>query len=641
MRCEHQKLIVEENRIRLDEAKRLRQSRQIKCKFPWNDDYIIDRNFWFKLVCLDPARKGWLTKEHIDLWVEYMWHVRPENSNWAMVSCYFIQLLLQNGMPLFYVNRERYTTSWSEVDQFHIMSGEVTFYDTGHTYDYNYHDWIDDSTKNYPLFKVNYDGMFDERPLRYAYGKVIPLKLSNTNRMTYSELLDMLVYKLECKIRALFYSIPRNSLEIGLTIVECDNDVKKIYDTAELDIQSKVTSHEKLKSHGKLTLMTFDESRSWQKEQSISPLLRTPPLKKEEKSYEDVYGGGCFDVSGSFKGFDCIEELMGCDDGSLPVKIKDEFENEVILDDVVSSPATLSMLLKRKFHCTMTQTTSMKIDSNVNVTFTDTKKKVTGIKDVEDLQVRIEKLEEIFSYLRNRKLKQKEVILGTDDETSSNDDASSNDEISSSEDLINYLSARDVEWQLPKNTQEEPPKPHYEPIKIEVEEPLPLDIVAKLMLLVNAAEELQLLEQNEFPAGDEMFLEIDEVVFKIHTKGYFKYDPLRKKSLVTGGCKGKEKVIEDEGICSKGNKADVTIYKRAMVNGKDKMIEDVGAVKRGKERGVVIEDGGFSNDGGKETVVTKRAIGSRKMEGKSVNVCRLTWWSLNDELLVYPLTLFG
>ncbi|GJT41442.1 phospholipase-like protein, partial [Tanacetum coccineum] len=134
----------------------LGQSGQIKCKFPWNDDYIVDRNFWLKLVCLDPARKGWLTEEHIDLWVDYMWHVRPENSNWAMVSCYFVQLLLQNGMPLFYANGERYTTTWSEVDQvfipinetgehwclahFHIMSGEVTFYDIEHTYDYDYRD---------------------------------------------------------------------------------------------------------------------------------------------------------------------------------------------------------------------------------------------------------------------------------------------------------------------------------------------------------------------------------------------------------------------------------------------------------------------------------------------------------------------
>ncbi|GKC96923.1 hypothetical protein Tco_1162365 [Tanacetum coccineum] len=77
----------------------------------------------------------------------------------------------------------------------------------------------------------------------------------------------------------------------------------------------------------------------------------------------------------------------------------------------------------------------------------------------------------------------------------------------------------------------------------------------------------------------------------------------RRKYLVTGGRKGKEKVIEDEGICSNGNKADVSIYKRAMVNGKAEMVEDVGAVKRGKERGVVIEDGGFSNDGEKETEV--------------------------------------
>nr|GEU88353.1 transposase, MuDR, MULE transposase domain protein [Tanacetum cinerariifolium] len=308
---------------------------------------------------------------------------------------------------------------------------------------------------------------------RYAYGKGLPLKLSISNKMTYSEILDMLVYKLECEIRALVYFIPRISLETSLTIVESSYYFKNLtFDEAHGDIQSKVTSHEKLKSHGKLALMTFDESRSWEKEQPVSPLLRTLPLKKRRKgiafqrknlyadflhadyvddhfdvlnnwSYEDVYGGGCFDVSGTFKGFDCIEEPVGCGD----------------------------------VDCTMTQTTSLKIDSNADVVFTDTKQKVTSIKDVEDLQVRIENLKEIFSYLRNRKLKQKEVILGTDDETSSKDDTSLNDNISSSEDLINYLFARDVEWQLPKNTQEEPPKPHYEPIKTEVEEPSRLDIV--------------------------------------------------------------------------------------------------------------------------------------------------------------------
>ncbi|GJZ57124.1 phospholipase-like protein, partial [Tanacetum coccineum] len=190
LRCEHEKIIVEENRFRLDEANRLRleeenmlhleEQKKNKRKEFMNSSHgksilvklaPAKRNqlgsssekinskieiFWLKLVCLDPARKGWLTEEHIDLWVDYMWHIRTEHANWAMVSCYFVQLLLQKGLPLFYANGERYTAPWSEVDQvfipinetgehwclaqFHILSGEVTFYDTGYTYDYDYRD---------------------------------------------------------------------------------------------------------------------------------------------------------------------------------------------------------------------------------------------------------------------------------------------------------------------------------------------------------------------------------------------------------------------------------------------------------------------------------------------------------------------
>ncbi|GKB72590.1 hypothetical protein Tco_0934002 [Tanacetum coccineum] len=98
---------------------------------------------------------------------------------------------------------------------------------------------IDDSTENYSLFEVNYDAEL--------YG-LINLYISH---------------------------FPQN-----LTSYYFKN---LTFDEAHRDIQSKVTSHEKLKSHGKLALMTFDESRSWEKEQSISPLLRTPPLKKRRK----------------------------------------------------------------------------------------------------------------------------------------------------------------------------------------------------------------------------------------------------------------------------------------------------------------------------------------------------------------------
>ncbi|GKB58176.1 hypothetical protein Tco_0914362 [Tanacetum coccineum] len=72
---------------------------------------------YLALACLDPSRKGWLSEEHIDLWVDYMWHERYENANWAMVSCYFVQILLQNSTPLFYANYDKYATPWSDVDQ--------------------------------------------------------------------------------------------------------------------------------------------------------------------------------------------------------------------------------------------------------------------------------------------------------------------------------------------------------------------------------------------------------------------------------------------------------------------------------------------------------------------------------------------
>ncbi|GJT96000.1 phospholipase-like protein [Tanacetum coccineum] len=108
--------------------------KQLKCKFPWREDYTVVRHFWLALSCLDPSQKGWLSEEHIDLWVDYMWHGRPENANWAM-----------------------YATPWSDVDQVYfpinetaqhwclaqldILSRLVTFYDSGYTYDYEWRDY--------------------------------------------------------------------------------------------------------------------------------------------------------------------------------------------------------------------------------------------------------------------------------------------------------------------------------------------------------------------------------------------------------------------------------------------------------------------------------------------------------------------
>nr|GEV67853.1 transposase, MuDR, MULE transposase domain protein [Tanacetum cinerariifolium] len=148
------------------------------------------------------------------------------------------------------------------------------------------------------------------------------------------------------------------------------------FDDYHRDMHSKLKSNKKLKIDA--ASMTFDEVVAWENKESISPLQRAPRLKPIKTGiqfpiknlyanflhadcaddhfdpfdywkYEDVYRGGCFDVGGFFKGFDWIDELVGSDDRLLSGKSKDEFSNDVILDDVVSSLATtLSLLLKLK-----------------------------------------------------------------------------------------------------------------------------------------------------------------------------------------------------------------------------------------------------------------------------------------------------
>ena len=75
-----------------------------------------------------------------------MWHTRPDDMDWSMVSCFFLPLLMNGSMPLFYVNKEKYPLGWADVERvfipinepethwslavFHIRTGKVTFYDT-------------------------------------------------------------------------------------------------------------------------------------------------------------------------------------------------------------------------------------------------------------------------------------------------------------------------------------------------------------------------------------------------------------------------------------------------------------------------------------------------------------------------------
>ncbi|GJS79160.1 phospholipase-like protein [Tanacetum coccineum] len=171
-----------------------------------------------------------------------------------------------------------------------------------------------ENAENYVLFQVNNDGVFMKYPLRYDHGKILTLKLAKANKMSYSKMLDLLSYKLECHIWAIFYYTLRCGLERGLTIIESDSDMNKMYDIGETyrlielyiahilknlseyyyknltfdatdeDVFCKVKTHEKrIQDAGS---MSPEELVAWAEEEADSPYLRTPPLKPRRKGFE-------------------------------------------------------------------------------------------------------------------------------------------------------------------------------------------------------------------------------------------------------------------------------------------------------------------------------------------------------------------
>ena len=159
------------------------------------------------------------------------------------------------------------------------------------------------------MFEVWHGSVFMFLPLRYAGGEVLNLRLSRSKRLSYSELCDFLMKNIKDDIWAWFYCRPNFSLEEGLTIVETDNDVNKLYGLAEIhgpievyvcalpqallvshyhnnlpfddsddEVTSKVRVHEKRKED--VDKMSFEELIAWEQEEQNSPaIFRTPYVK--------------------------------------------------------------------------------------------------------------------------------------------------------------------------------------------------------------------------------------------------------------------------------------------------------------------------------------------------------------------------
>nr|GEU96800.1 phospholipase-like protein [Tanacetum cinerariifolium] len=115
--------IKEKERVRLKEQKMMEEDNKdlLRRYSDMNMVYLSDAFDLFLgkpglLICKFP----WCN-DHIELWVNYMWHVRPDKADWAIVSSYFVQLLFQKTLPLWYANGERYAIPWCDVNQVQLL----------------------------------------------------------------------------------------------------------------------------------------------------------------------------------------------------------------------------------------------------------------------------------------------------------------------------------------------------------------------------------------------------------------------------------------------------------------------------------------------------------------------------------------
>nr|GEU30427.1 phospholipase-like protein [Tanacetum cinerariifolium] len=160
-------------------------------------------------------------------------------------------------MPLFYANGDKYGIPWSDIDQvfipinetdqhwclghLDILSGLVTFYDSGDTYDY---EWRDCLAESYKLLEELQD--FELEKLDEINSDVLVMVM--VIAMKQLALFNVGFY-IDCNVHYAPF--------VTLTIVY-------------------VIIHERL-------LVILEGAKVFDKKEAGSPLLRTPPLKKEER----------------------------------------------------------------------------------------------------------------------------------------------------------------------------------------------------------------------------------------------------------------------------------------------------------------------------------------------------------------------
>ncbi|GKA05487.1 hypothetical protein Tco_0684607 [Tanacetum coccineum] len=95
-------------------------------------------------------------------------------------------------------------------------------------------EWVSSHRSDEIRFDVYFDGRFFMCSLKDEDETILDLRLPMSKRLSFKEINDLLLDKTKEDIWKWFYCKPKCTLEEGLTIVENDRDIEKMFEVANL-----------------------------------------------------------------------------------------------------------------------------------------------------------------------------------------------------------------------------------------------------------------------------------------------------------------------------------------------------------------------------------------------------------------------
>ncbi|GJX93487.1 hypothetical protein Tco_0348073 [Tanacetum coccineum] len=243
-----------------------------------------------------------------------------------------------------------------------IINGKAKMVEVADVQESNVKAETNELPKNYFVFEVHYDGVFSEYPLRCNLGEGLTIVEDDGDMKKLYAIAEK--YGL---VNLCIAHIPENLAEYYFKILTLD--------AFDEEVKSKVKSHENRKLDA--SAMSPHELVEWAEQEAGSPYLRTPSIKPRRKcielpcknlfgdflhcdsvadeivlhdnwKYEGLSLDGPIDVRGPTTWCDLVHECVVENGDSLPIMDKECFSNNVVLDDVVPANRKSTPLLLMK-----------------------------------------------------------------------------------------------------------------------------------------------------------------------------------------------------------------------------------------------------------------------------------------------------